>query len=453
MSKKKKGKVVAIKQTQLSPEKYIRTQARTLPIFECLINDDWETSGLCNIIVARQHKTGNITAGIYLVDMFCLGIKSAQYEFNLYQDDYEGLKNRFNWERCEYVLAHNIIFGAIAYAEDYGFKPHKEFEVAQFILEEDDEAIELVELDFGLNGKPHYVSGPYDDSAKVNNIIATLERTAGEGNFTFTHLEDGFEDMDDEDFEDWDDDEDLDDDIDYRGDGNELEPMLNVLKAVSETYETKIRTERARQILSEHYIGAKYELSETEGALENNRFDNDEQAGEYYRLRTIISNKEIISVKEFEEARRKYPAIPAFYNLLQTAYINNQQYDEAEETITLMYNVFPDYFPALINYAGMLLANGEPEAVLAVFNGQPDLNYLYRGRTVFHLAEALVYYACMCRYFSGINDIDSADMYMNAMLKYSDTDFFKQTDLVKIAIMDLFKAKVAALTEGGFLGK
>ncbi|WDZ98650.1 hypothetical protein [Mucilaginibacter sp. SJ] len=453
MSKKKKGKVVAMKPTQLSPEKYIKTQARTLPVFECLINDDWETSGLCNVVVARQHKNGNITAGIYLVDMFCLGIKGAQYEFNLYQDDYEDLKNRFNWERCDYVLAHNIIFGAIAYAEDYGFKPHKEFETEQYILEEDDEAIELMELDFGLNGKPHYVSGPYDDAVKVNNIIATLERTAGEGNFTYTYLGDGFDDMDDDDLDDWDEDDYDDYDIDYPNDGNELGAMLKLLKNVSETYDAKIRTEQARQILSERYIGAKYELSETEGALENNRFDSDEEAGDYYRLRTIIANKEIVPVKEFEDARLKYPATPAFYNLLQTAYINNQQYDEAEDTITLMYNVFPDYFPSLINYAGMLFVHEEPEAVLAVFNGKPDLNYLYPHRKVFHVGEALVYYACMCRYFSAIDQIDSADMYMNAMLKYAETDLFKQTELAKFAIMDLFKAKFAALTEGGFLGK
>jgi hypothetical protein len=450
MSKKKKGKVVSLKPMQLSPENYIKTQARSLTIFECVINTDWEISGLCNIMVARQHKTGNITMGIYLVDMFCLGVKDAQYEFNLYQDDYQEIKERFpNWESCDYALAHNIIFGSIAYAEDYGFKAHKGFETARFILEEDDEAVELIELDFGLNGKPHYVSGPYDDPVKISNVMAILTRTAGEGNFTFADVSDMFDDMDDED---WDDEGTQDDDFDDGSAQNQLGSMLTILKDVSDTYDDKIKTEKAKQILAEFPIGAKYELSETEGALEDNRFENDEQRSEYYRLRTIIANNAVKpSISEFKEAVFKYPALPAFHNLLQTAYISNNMYDEAEDTITLMYNVFPDYFPSLINYAGMLLVNDELEDFWVVFKGKPDLNYLYPGRTVFHVGEALVYYACLCRYLTAINEIDSADAYMNAMLKYADSDFFKQAELVKFAIMDLVKAKFAALQAGGHL--
>ena len=38
MAKKKKGKVIQM----LSPENYIKQRARTLPIYECRINSDWE---------------------------------------------------------------------------------------------------------------------------------------------------------------------------------------------------------------------------------------------------------------------------------------------------------------------------------------------------------------------------------------------------------------------------
>src|SRR5476651_1816007 len=134
MSKNKKGKVVSLKPAQLSPVNYIKTQARSLPIFECLISEDWESQGICNIIVSRRHKTGNFTVGIYLVDLYCLGVKNAMYEFNIDPEEYEYLtENSGDLEECEYVLAHNIIYGAIEFADDFGFQPHKDFAIAKFI--------------------------------------------------------------------------------------------------------------------------------------------------------------------------------------------------------------------------------------------------------------------------------------------------------------------------------
>jgi len=181
MPKNKKGKVIGLKpRPQLSPEGYLKTQARSLPIFECLISEDWQDRGICNIIVARRHKTGNITVGLYLVDLYCLGVKDAHYQFNVDPDDYGYIKENYDKaEECEYVLVHNIIYGAIAFAEDYGFKPHKDFAVARFILEEDDENVELIELDFGFEGRPLYMRGPNDANAKVNYVKNTLARTAG----------------------------------------------------------------------------------------------------------------------------------------------------------------------------------------------------------------------------------------------------------------------------------
>jgi len=184
MSKKKKARGLPIKQAYLSPEKYITTQARSLPVAECWVSEGWQNAGICNIIVARRHKSGNITAGIYLVDLYCLGLKDASYQFNLSPDDYDYLKESCgDVEACEYVLAHNIIYGAIEFAEDFGFHPHNDFAVAKYILEEDDENVELIDIEFGFEGQPFYVQGPNDTFAKIAQINTTLLRTAGEGNF------------------------------------------------------------------------------------------------------------------------------------------------------------------------------------------------------------------------------------------------------------------------------
>ncbi|OFX57392.1 MAG: hypothetical protein A2046_06355 [Bacteroidetes bacterium GWA2_30_7] len=145
------------KQKQLSPETYIRTRARNLPIDKCFINQNWKETGIASIIVSRKHTNGNFTFGVYLVDLFALGTKDSFYRFNTAPDILEELKERMSKELVEeadYVLVHNIIYGANAYAEENGFKVCKEFILTQFILEEDTEDIELIEIEFGKDGKP-----------------------------------------------------------------------------------------------------------------------------------------------------------------------------------------------------------------------------------------------------------------------------------------------------------
>jgi len=91
---------------------------------------------------------------------------------------------------AEYKLVHNIIYGAVEYAEELGFAPHKDFSATRYILEEDDDNIELINIEFGFNGKPAVVIGPFDNPEK---IIATLNRTVGKGNYTIIDSADDIE--------------------------------------------------------------------------------------------------------------------------------------------------------------------------------------------------------------------------------------------------------------------
>lgn len=181
MAKKKQNKT-----QQLSPEKYIITKARSLPIEKCLINKDWKTLGEASIIVERQHKSGNRTLGIYLVDTFCLGMKSAYYMFNQDNIEYESIEERyseaFEVEEIPYVEVHNIIYGAISYAEECGFEPVKEFAVAKYILEEDTEDIPLIEYEFGKDGKPFLMVNTQLEASK---LLPVLIENVGSGNFDY----------------------------------------------------------------------------------------------------------------------------------------------------------------------------------------------------------------------------------------------------------------------------
>ncbi|PLB86337.1 hypothetical protein C0T31_06370 [Dysgonamonadaceae bacterium] len=205
---------MAKKQTStkiLSPENYIRQRARNLPLYQCLINDGWNDHGIANIIVSREHINGNITACFYLVDLFCLGVKDTFFRFNISKWEYDGMIEKFTetmpMSVVEYNLVHNIIFAALEFAEEIGFNPHKDFEsITQYMLEEDDEKIPLIDIACGgKNGKPHYIQGEMDSDAKARQILNHLDKKVGPNNYYYllaTELDEIDEDFDDEDTDD-----------------------------------------------------------------------------------------------------------------------------------------------------------------------------------------------------------------------------------------------------------
>ncbi len=214
MAKPKKGKTKGKIIQMLSPENYIKQNARKLPIHECWVNRGWKTDGLVSAIVSRKHTNGNLTFGMFLVDLKCLGIKDTQYFFNAspsgYQEIIDRSRHNFEIEQVSYTLVHNIIFAGLEFADDYGFNPHKDYSVSQYILEEDTNDIELMEIECGRNGKPLYIRGPYDTDAQVNQIIMQLEKTGGFGNFEFVENPFAGEVSDEEwDEEEWDNEEEL----------------------------------------------------------------------------------------------------------------------------------------------------------------------------------------------------------------------------------------------------
>ncbi len=175
----------------LSPENYIRQKARNLPIFECLINEGWEEEKMANIVIARSHTNGNITLCFYLVDLGCLGVKDSFYRFNIDLEEYHEILDKYSGRllmvETLYNLVHNIIYGAVEYAEDYGFYPCKDFtSVTRYMLEEDTDDIELIELDFGDDdGNPLYINTGFESKARENQILNLLEKNTGEGHFTY----------------------------------------------------------------------------------------------------------------------------------------------------------------------------------------------------------------------------------------------------------------------------
>jgi hypothetical protein len=183
MAKQNNGKKLQMN----SPEGFIRLKGRSLPIDGCWINEDWEDTGSAFAIVSRKHPNGNVTGGVYFVDLLCLGVKQVQIHYDVpaakFEDFLKIVRDNIEIEKAEYALVHNIIYDALDYAKKFGFEPNEEFEVARYILEEDTPSHRKHDIECGVDGKPMFVATELEDEEREAEIMAQLEKAAGPGNF------------------------------------------------------------------------------------------------------------------------------------------------------------------------------------------------------------------------------------------------------------------------------
>lgn len=198
---KNKSKKGPQQQGKISPAKFLREKARSLPIGKCYINSNWQEDGMAEVIVCRKRPDGNNALGVYLVDTFCLGVKDTFCRIDLTDSEIDEAVDQIGGEQemeeISYGEAHNIIYGAISFAEEGGIRPHKDFALTRYMLEEDTEDVPLIEYEYGLNGKHYLVEGP---SCSERRYIPTLVKNLG-GNFDYTlfagSIDEEYDDYDD----------------------------------------------------------------------------------------------------------------------------------------------------------------------------------------------------------------------------------------------------------------
>lgn len=147
---------------------------------------DSAIEGMVTVVVARLGQRGRASVCAFLVDVFCLGVKNALpaqtmdrhavREFaTAYFLPYDGPPVQAPVE-----LARYLVLGAVEYAHGLGFEPHPDFaETAEYL----GGGTGPNPIGFGRDGTPFYIDGPNDDP---NAVLATLNRTVGQGNYGFT---------------------------------------------------------------------------------------------------------------------------------------------------------------------------------------------------------------------------------------------------------------------------
>lgn len=178
-------------------KKFIRNKTQNLEFFKCYANEDWyDSHELSSVIVSKKMQSGKICFVAYLIDKGCLGLKSTYFRMNMTEYEYDNfIDYLIESEERDFVEitaedAHNIIFGGVDYAESCGFQPlDKDWAVSKHFLNEELITDGIDEIEFGKDGKPFYLPGPYDN---VKKHLAILDKKFGEGNYDYLPLGRGF---------------------------------------------------------------------------------------------------------------------------------------------------------------------------------------------------------------------------------------------------------------------
>jgi hypothetical protein len=160
------------------------------PVHEVLLSQGWEQEAtLITILVARRSPMSNkVAAGMFLVDLACLGVKSAQVKLFAGPAEYNaGLRAHAlrvqPMAPADFNLAAKIITTGLEYAANLGLKPDAVFAQAQHLLAGADPAACTTPVPTGgPEGKPLFVAGPYDNARR---IVDQLTRAVGADNFHY----------------------------------------------------------------------------------------------------------------------------------------------------------------------------------------------------------------------------------------------------------------------------
>ncbi|MBF0496792.1 MAG: hypothetical protein HQK58_09510 [Deltaproteobacteria bacterium] len=161
-------------------------QLAGVPVHECLVPIELFKVGLGSVVFTRKMKDGQLALASILLDVFCLGVKDATFAIvskDQYESYKEGLNRRQESKITDPSCVRKLVEGAVEYARDLGFEPHRDYKKARQIFGDYDPEECPDAFAYGRDGLPCFISGPYDTPARCKKIIDTLTRNCGEGNF------------------------------------------------------------------------------------------------------------------------------------------------------------------------------------------------------------------------------------------------------------------------------
>lgn len=159
------------------------------PLYECIAPVQLFDMGIGNLLVSRKLPDDQIAVSIFLVDLFCLGVKSSFFAIVPESEYHNTFKNPEKLGACKKTdpsWTRKLIEDAVSYARNLGFNPDPDYIKAKMIFGDIDPKECTEEFQFGKDGKPFYIQGPNESNSQAQQIIKQLEKICGHDGFHST---------------------------------------------------------------------------------------------------------------------------------------------------------------------------------------------------------------------------------------------------------------------------
>ncbi len=170
-------------QMRTSVDPNVRLQsAEKWPVIGAVAAASLWKDGIGYLAITRRESEGQLVFAVFLVDMYCLGVKNAFWQAGTQQDYDELIRRMEETQRMRSIgpaCLVKVVQGAVDYAKSFGFPPHPDYRHASRLLAGVDPATCPEQFTFGRNGKPFYIQGPHESSAQAAAIMQRIQAAGG----------------------------------------------------------------------------------------------------------------------------------------------------------------------------------------------------------------------------------------------------------------------------------
>lgn len=165
------------------------SSAAKCPVVRARVTTSIFQNGMGIALLVRRDPKGKTAIAMFLLDVYCLGVKNAAFRVNTESEAKRWLNELYSrgdtWVDVSPEYVRKLVEDTIVYARSLGFAPHPDNSIAQLLFGDLDAAKCTETFTFGSKGKPMFIAGPNDSPARINQIMAVLTRKLGQEGFHF----------------------------------------------------------------------------------------------------------------------------------------------------------------------------------------------------------------------------------------------------------------------------
>ncbi|WP_069857682.1 hypothetical protein [Desulfoplanes formicivorans] len=173
--------------------RYAETRAKyqasvVCDLHETLVSSNLFEKGIGYAIFSRKLITGEIAAGVFRLDVFCLGVRTAYanvMDEATYQERIRKTNEQAPLETIHPACCCKLVDQCVHFALNLGFGPHKEYDLARIIFGDVDPGVCPRRFTFGRNGRPTFIPRAEDDADRCQKILNLLKSICGPDGFDY----------------------------------------------------------------------------------------------------------------------------------------------------------------------------------------------------------------------------------------------------------------------------